>query len=760
HRNDNTDSMVDADDDDNGDGDDCTKTDLLRLIGTFELDPNRVLDLTLDVLEGKLNSAVNDDDDNDIQRLVRILQALPYQNKLPALIAFKLKNNNNNNNSTTLHKLVAFLISQNILSLQSLTDFYPPMADAIAEAYKIYWIKEKGRILALTKVSLSGSASKEDPKQAQYRERLQTAMEPLEKNALVNILLLLIQAGKTWWSDLVKPLLSVEEWSQLCCLLPAFGAALCDEAARRILDECQYAEQVGSPGLNQPWKRSDEEEASNATNGATVDFESVVASIWDPLSCVVKSGCVSSRPILFCKICRLLHTLLQSTEKGEKGEFTLSSDSFDFFQSFLVPALSLFPSNPAISTELWSVLKCLSYPTRYDLYQGWRGMGLERGGLSSTASGKPLPNVLSEMEAGKAARYVLKRLSKDNVRDMSRQLAKVTHANPLVVFATILNQIESYDNLVEVMVEAQRFVNPLGLDVLGYCILGRLSGSTGGVNRSRLKGMNYNCAFCGRNDNSDYTTLTRFLPLELTQLLRIRTEDGVNLSQWLQSLETFTGEFYKRRPFVEFRGIISYLMTRLKQGNVMELGMLRTLLKVAGGFSFADYSPTASLNETQLKGRAGSLTLTKETMSFGIVEETSTRAADRIKEVLQANGLGVSLLILIAQARDQILFDASRKGFKEVKLFGNLNDSCQVVMAILLSFLTSDDFNDKKSGGFSSETSVSSFSKCLPSLQELHSEYGLDFETVWFLCRPAVQAALIANTGKHDALHRFELTED
>ena len=30
-------------------------------------------------------------------------------------------------------------------------------------------------------------------------------------------------------------------------------------------------------------------------------------------------------------------------------------------------------------------------------------MGLERGGLSSSASGKPLPNVLSEMEAGKDA---------------------------------------------------------------------------------------------------------------------------------------------------------------------------------------------------------------------------------------------------------------------------------------------------------------------------------------------------------------------
>jgi THO complex subunit 2 len=105
------------------------------------------------------------------------------------------------------------------------------------------------------------------------------------------------------------------------------------------------------------------------------------------------------------------------------------------------------------------------------------------------------------MEAGKAVRYSLKRISKDNIRDMSRQFAKVTHSNPLVVFTTILNQIESYDNMVELMVEAQRFANPLGLDVLGYCILSRLSGMTGGVNRNRLKGMHKKCQKKRRTDS-------------------------------------------------------------------------------------------------------------------------------------------------------------------------------------------------------------------------------------------------------------------
>mmetsp|Transcript_22674 Transcript_22674/g.46077 ORF Transcript_22674/g.46077 Transcript_22674/m.46077 type:complete len:883 (-) Transcript_22674:408-3056(-) len=332
------------------------------------------------------------------------------------------------------------------------------------------------------------------------------------------------------------------------------------------------------------------------------------------------------------------------------------------------------------------------------------------------------------MVAGKAARYSLKRLSKDNIRDMSRQLAKVTHSNPLVVFATILGQIESYDNMVEVMVEAQRFVNPLGLDVLGHCVLGRLSGSGGMINRNRLK------------------------------------EDGVNVSQWLQSLEIFAGEFYKARPSVEFRGILSYLMEKLKDGNVMELGMLRTLLKVAGGYGFADYSPAASLNETQLNGRSGSVALKRETMSFGIVENTNPVATSHVRGVLQTDGLGVSLLILIAQARDRIIFDSGKGAFKDVKLVGNLHDTCQVVMSILLDFLTDGNDDEKETNGTNEskgDDNVSMYSRFLPSLQDLQHEYGLDMATSWFLCRPSVKAALEMESEELDksCLKRFELSD-
>ena len=241
-----------------------------------------------------------------------------------------------------------------------------------------------------------------------------------------------------------------------------------------------------------------------------------------------------------------------------------------------------------------------------------------------------------------------------------------------------------------------------------------------------------------------------------------KTEDGVHVSQWLQSLETFAGEFYKTRPSVEFRGILSYLMERLKDGNVMELGMLRTLLKVAGGYSFADYSPAASLNETQLDGRSGSVTLKRETMSFGIVEKTNPLAIDHVRSVLQTDGLGVSLLILIAQARDRIIFDSGKGTFKEVKLVGNLYDTCQVVMAILLEFLTDGVKNDDKDVDGKRNSDISLYSRFLPSFQDLQRKYGLDMATAWLLCRPCIKAALEIEPEdlEKSSLARFELSED
>jgi THO complex subunit 2 len=210
-------------------------------------------------------------------------------------------------------------------------------------------------------------------------------------------------------------------------------------------------------------------------------------------------------------------------------------------------------------------------------------------------------------------------------------------------------------------------------------------------------------------------------------------------------------------------------MRRLKDGNVMELGILQTMLKGPGGYGFADFSPAASLSVTQLEGRAGSITLKRETMSFGIVEEVNHRASERIREVLQTDGFGVSMLILIAQVRSRIVFESSKGQKKPVKLIGNLYDSCQVVMSILLEFLTDAVDEKGKNGDVVESSAIARYAEFLPTLEELDSRYGFDAVSAWTLCRPLVRAANKAvakqeqakpNCGFQGRLSCFALTED
>jgi len=175
-----------------------------------------------------------------------------------------------------------------------------------------------------------------------------------------------------------------------------------------------------------------------------------------------------------------------------------------------LPTISLFKSNPAPSLELWEVLKLLPYAARYQMFDEWKGQSMERKAIGARALAgkgvdeyeKPLHRVQSEVATGLEARAALKRLTKDNAKDIGKKLAKAVHPNPIVVFNVILGQIETYDNLISVIVDCFKFLSPLSLDVLSHQLLCSVGGGgSGDVGRSKLK------------------------------------SDGINAAQWLKSVE-------------------------------------------------------------------------------------------------------------------------------------------------------------------------------------------------------------------------------
>ena len=91
----------------------------------------------------------------------------------------------------------------------------------------------------------------------------------------------------------------------------------------------------------------------------------------------------------------------------------------------VLPAVSLVESNCGLSEELWQLLKNLRYETRYRLYYGWKK--------------DPTNSLLMRKRAGtlKKIKWIMKRLSKENIKLSGRQIGKLSHSNPSFLFDNV-----------------------------------------------------------------------------------------------------------------------------------------------------------------------------------------------------------------------------------------------------------------------------------------------------------------------------------
>lgn len=96
------------------------------------------------------------------------------------------------------------------------------------------------------------------------------------------------------------------------------------------------------------------------------------------------------------------------------------------------PALACLPCNPGVANELWHLMQPMPYPARFRVYSAFKAY--------YTGAGAP-----SEVGAGTAValsdtKKVLRRLSKENVKEFGRRLAKPTHSQPILVALTLVTQ--------------------------------------------------------------------------------------------------------------------------------------------------------------------------------------------------------------------------------------------------------------------------------------------------------------------------------
>ena len=219
----------------------------------------------------------------------------------------------------------------------------------------------------------------------------------------------------------------------------------------------------------------------------------------------------------------------------------------------------------------------MPYTSRYRAY----------GALSQRMKDDSSPELtLARMRTADETKRMMRRLSKENTKQYGRHLGKITHANPCVVFDTILSQIQSYDNLIVPVVEMMKYLTPMSFDVLSYMLLAHLSDPE----KTRLK------------------------------------SDGLNVSLWMQSLSSFCGNLYKKYPTIELVGLLQYIANTLKSGQSLQLLVLRDMVtKMAGIDMFED------LSQDQLEATAGGETLRNSVTDILGIAKNTKRSSTRLK---------------------------------------------------------------------------------------------------------------------------------
>ncbi|OOF92138.1 hypothetical protein ASPCADRAFT_56041 [Aspergillus carbonarius ITEM 5010] len=342
----------------------------------------------------------------------------------------------------------------------------------------------------------------------------------------------------------------------------------------------------------------------------------------------------------------------------------------DLCKRLLVPSISLTKANPGVVNEIFDLISFFPREIRYNMYAEWNSGQTSR-----------LPDIKSAFDQSKAeTKDVLKRLSKTNIRPMARALAKIAYANPGVVITVAINQIESYENLIEVVVECARYFTYLGYDILTWVMISSL----GQKGRSRVQ------------------------------------EGGLLTSRWLNALATFAGRTFKRYSVMDPTPVLQYVVEQLRQNNSTDLIILEQMIS-----SMAGIITDNNFNEAQIQAMAGGELLQSQTILQLLDKRHESKTTSRrLMKSLTVSKLAGQLLIAIAQERWTCIFKET-EGASELKLLGNIFDEIHRILVQYLDLLRSN-------------LSVEDFDSFVPDLATLIREFGIQPEVAFWIRRPSV----------------------
>ncbi|XP_077163774.1 THO complex subunit 2 isoform X2 [Paroedura picta] len=686
------------------------------LIGCFNLDPNRVLDIILEVYEFRPEY------DEFFVPLIESYMYMCEPQTLCHILGFKFKFYQEPNGETpvSLYRVAAVLLQHNLIDLEDLYVHLLPTDNTILEEHKREIGEAKQIVRKLTMVVLSSEKSEEKEKEKEKEE--EKTEKPLDNQKL----------------GLLEAMLKIGDWQHAQSIMdqmPPFYAASHKPIAVAL---CQLLHVMIEPlyrrvGVPKGAKGTPIPPLQNKKAPKQVEsFEDLRKEVFNML-CYLGPH-LSHDPILFAKVVRLGKAFMKEIslnhmpgrrvpacrpsevyqlslgptsqlathstrlksglpwgrvqpyqsdgnkqEDKEKQEI-LFSCLLSITDQVLLPSLTLMDCNACMSEELWGMFKTFPYQYRYRLYGQWK---------NETYNGHPLL-VKVKAQTIDRAKYIMKRLTKENVKPSGRQIGKLSHSNPTILFDYILSQIQKYDNLITPVVDSLKYLTSLNYDILAYCIIEALANPE----KERMK-------------------------------------HDTTISSWLQSLASFCGAVFRKYP-IELAGLLQYVANQLKAGKSFDLLILKEVVQKMAGIEI-----TEEMTMEQLEAMTGGEQLKAEGGYFGQIRNTK-KSSQRLKDALLDHDLALPLCLLMAQQRNGVIFQEG--GEKHLKLVGKLYDQCHDTLVQFGGFLASN-------------LSTEDYIKRVPSIDVLCNEFHTPHDAAFFLSRPMYAHHI---SSKYDELKKAE----
>ncbi|XP_016465502.1 THO complex subunit 2 isoform X1 [Nicotiana tabacum] len=660
------------------------------LIGHFDLDPNRVFDIVLECFEHQPGNTT-------------FLDLIPIFPKSHAsqILGFKFQYYQrlevNDPVPSGLYQLTALLVKRDFIDVDSIYAHLLPKEEDAFDHYNAFSAKRLDEANRIGRINLAatGKDLMDEEKQGDVTVDLYAALD-METEAVAERSAELENSQPV---GLLMGFLEVDDWyhahvlfDRLSHLNPAEHIQTCNGLfrliERSISEPYDLVRKMQLLGLL-PGVVTDSMEVANSSSSRS--FINLPKELFEMLSSVGPH--LYRDTLLLQKVCRVLrgyyicaHQLVASGVAGFISQTVTIGDQIprihlkdarsrieEALGGCLLPSLQLIPANPAVGLEIWELMNLLPYEARYRLYGEWE------------KDDEQFPMLLAARQTAKLdTRRILKRLAKENLKQLGRMVAKLAHANPMTVLRTIVHQIEAYRDMITPVVDAFKYLTQLEYDILEYVVIERLAQS----GREKLK------------------------------------DDGLNLCDWLQSLASFWGHLCKKYPSMELRGLFQYLVNQLKRGNGIELVFMQELIQ-----QMANVHYTENMTEEQLDAMAGSDTLRYQATSFGITRNNKAliKSTNRLRDSLLPKDepmLAIPLLLLIAQHRSVVVINAEAP---YIKMVSEQFDRCHGALLQYVEFLSS------------AVTPTAAYALLVPALDELVHVYHLDPEVAFLIYRPVMR---------------------